>query len=137
MNSDRPVNDILIGDDEWIEFVDLEGRYDLAVEIDDCLTPISDLLECLERHCVAECCGFAAYDFTKKWVLNVTADLDHENLRCRIDDVIAEVSQKESSVLMSTRMNNLADRSVFLQLLKHIRDAVPRTPAQPGSGGNA
>ncbi len=58
--------DIQIADDAWIEYIDIEGRYDQATDIDALLDGLWPLICRLETHCVAGCCGMDAYDFTRE-----------------------------------------------------------------------
>ncbi|NUA31864.1 DUF6331 family protein [Cupriavidus basilensis] len=52
--------DISIGEDKWIPFIDLQGKYHDAVDIDEWLAPILPLLDWLETECIAGCCGIDA-----------------------------------------------------------------------------
>ena len=52
--------DIQIGDDAWIEFISLDGRYEQAIDIDPLLGELWPLICLLETHCVADCCGMDA-----------------------------------------------------------------------------
>jgi hypothetical protein len=119
-------DDILIGDDKWIEFISLEGRYDQAVEVDQYLNGLWPLIEKLETHCVAGCCGFDAFDFTQDGIYQAL-----DNLNCHQLLEACTVAQNliwsvESTVIVSTRMNNLADRHVFMQLLEHVENCIKK-----------
>lgn len=115
--------DIQIGEEEWIENIDIAGRYAQAVNIDEQLTGLWPLLDRLETHCVAGCCGFDAYDFTRAGIATALAELEPAQLRqLAAASVTARhgVAGVASEVMMSERMNNLAHKRVFLRLLEHV-----------------
>lgn len=121
----RHTNDIQIGPSRWIEFIDLDGRYDQAVPVDAVLAELSELWRAIELRCVAECCGFGAFDFTPEGIANATADMDVSALMKSLNGAIREVAALDSTVVVSTRLNNLADRKTLLDLLSHIRSCLP------------
>ena len=47
-------NDISIGKDKWITFVEPDGQQTRAIELDEILNPIEPFLNSLETECVAE-----------------------------------------------------------------------------------
>jgi hypothetical protein len=118
-------DDIFIGDDKWIKFIDLTGRYNMAVEIDRHLSPIIDFINSLETQCNAMCCGFDAFDFTPEGIAKSASKNDVRDLRRKFADVINVIDGLQAQVIVSSRMNNLADKTVFLQLLRHILDNIP------------
>lgn len=121
----RHTNDIQIGPSRWIEFIDLDGRYDQAVPVDAVLGELSALWRAIELRCVAECCGFGAFDFSPEGIADATADMDVSALRKSLNDAIRKVEALDSTVVVSTRLNNLADRKTLLDLLSHIRSCLP------------
>lgn len=121
----RHTNDIQIGPSRWIEFIDLDGRYDQAVPVDAVLAELSELWRALELRCVAECCGFRAFDFTPEGIANATADMDVSALRKSLNGAIREVAALDSTVVVSTLLNNLADRKTLLDLLSHVQSCLP------------
>jgi hypothetical protein len=112
--------DIQIGDDAWIEFIDLDGRYDQAVDIDALLGELWQLICRLETHCVAGCCGMDAYDFTREGIAMAMLELDRAQLHAACAQARAAVAAVDSDVLTSATMNHVADKRVFLQLLEHL-----------------
>ena len=116
--------DIQIGDDAWIEFIDLEGRYDQAIDIDALLDGLWPLICRLETHCVAGCCGMDAYDFTCDGVATALLELDRAQLHAACATAKAAVTAAASDVLTSATMNHFADKRVFLQLLAHLDDCI-------------
>ena len=116
--------DIRIGDDAWIEFIDLDGRYDRAVDIDGLLGELWPLICRLETHCVAGCCGIDAYDFTREGVATALLELDCAHLHAACAAAKAAVTAAASEVLKSAAMNHFADKRVFLQLLEHLDECI-------------
>ena len=112
--------DIQIGDDAWIEFIDLDGRYDQAVDIDALLGELWPLICRLETHCVAGCCGMDAFDFTRESIAAALLELDRAQLHAACAQARGAVAAAAGDVLTSNTMNHVADKRVFLQLLAHI-----------------
>ena len=112
--------DIRIGDDAWIEFIDLDGRYDRAVDIDGLLGELWPLICRLETHCAAGCCGMDAFDFTRESIAAALLELDRAQLHAACAQARGAVAAAAGDVLTSNTMNHVADKRVFLQLLAHI-----------------
>lgn len=112
--------DIQIGDDAWIEFIDLDGRYEQAIDIDPLLGELWSLICLLETHCVAGCCGMDAYDFTREAVETALLEVDRAQLHAACAQAHSAVAAAASDVLLSNTMNHYADKRVFLQLLDHL-----------------
>jgi hypothetical protein len=113
-------NDISIGSDQWIEWIDISGKQDNAVEIDSIILTMADLWNNLETQCVAGCCGIDAFDFRPEEVRKAGTEFDIETLRKQAQDIEAEVQSLDSEVLVSTRLNNYFHRDVFIKLLQHL-----------------
>ena len=111
---------IQIGDDAWIDFIDLDGRYDQAIDIDALLGELWPLICRLETHCVAGCCGMDAFDFTQAGIAAALLELDRAQLHAACAQARSAVAAAASDVFMSNTMNHMADKRVFLQLLEHI-----------------
>jgi hypothetical protein len=116
--------DIQIGDDAWIEFIDLDGRYTQASDIDALLGELWPLICRLETHCVAGCCGMDAYDFTRQGVATALLELDRAHLHAACMAAKEAVTAAASDVLTSATMNHFADKGVFLQLIEHLDDCI-------------
>ena len=117
-------DDILIGGDKWIEFISLEGRYNQALSIDHYLDGLWPLIQKLETQCVAACCGFDAFDFTEEAIREAVCDMDCNQLLVVLAEAKNNIELIDSEVLVSTRMNNLADKKVMVQLLHHIEHCI-------------
>ena len=117
-------DDIQIGDDAWIEWISLDGRYEQAVDIDPLLGELWPLICLLETHCVADCCGMDAYDFTREAVNTALLELDRAKLHAACAQAHSAVAAAASDVLLSNTMNHYADKRVFLQLLEHLDECI-------------
>ena len=115
---------IQIGDDAWIEFIDLDGRYAQASDIDALLGELWPLICRLETHCVAGCCGMDAYDFTREGVATALLELDRAQLHAACMAAKEAVTAAASDELTSATMNHYADKRVFLQLLEHLDECI-------------
>ena len=112
--------DIQIADDAWIEFIDIAGRYDQAIDIDALLGELWQLIYLLETHCVAGCCGMDAYDFTREGIATALLELDRAQMHAACAAAKEAVAAAASDVFTSATMNHVADKRVFLQLLDHL-----------------
>ena len=116
--------DIQIADDAWIEYIDIAGRYDQAIDIDALLDGLWPLICRLETHCVAGCCGMDAYDFTREGVATALLKLDRAQLHAACAAARIAVAATASDVLLSNTMNHYADKRVFLQLIEHLDECI-------------
>jgi len=116
--------DIQIADDAWIEYIDIAGRYDQAIDIDALLDGLWPLICRLETHCDSGCCGMDAYDFTREGVATALLELDCAHLHAACVASRIAVAATASDVLLSNTMNHYADKRVFLQLLAHLDECI-------------
>lgn len=119
-------NDISIGEDCWITFGDTED-FSRAVEIDPYLAPILPFLESLEVVCVAGCCGIDAFCLWPEEIEKATAAMGENQrqlLATNLMGVHDEIDRLSSDTLCSTRINQCFPKSVFMELLAHIRGVV-------------
>lgn len=117
-------DDIPTGESSWIEFIDLANRQSEAVEIDHLLVNLLPFFEALEQHCVAECCGFDAFDFYPNTIASAAAKMNLKDLHGTLRKAIREVEALETTIIVSTRINNYSDKKTFLALLSHIQSCV-------------
>lgn len=121
-------DDIPIGDGLWIDFVKLEGRYHEAVEVDPLLVDLLPLWQGLERHCEAACCGFDAFDFSPNAIASARRGMNTSDLIRLLSNAIRAIEALETTVVVSRRLNNFADKKTFLALLKHLRACIQSRP---------
>lgn len=113
-------NDISVGQDQWITFVNVEGRQSTAVDIDPLLTPMNDFLDRLETTCVAGCCGIDAFDLWPEHIQRAAAESGDTALPRKLLELKAFIDENPADCFVSTRLNNYFDRGVLLQVLDHI-----------------
>lgn len=120
-------NDICIGKDAWIAFGDLADGQSRAVEIDPHLAPVLPFIESLETACVAECCGIDAFLLLREEIQGAAAS----NARRELDEWLAKftavaklIGALPCDTVVSTRMNQYFRKSVFLEVLAHIRRTI-------------
>lgn len=89
---------------------------------------LSAIWQKLEQHCVADCCGFDAFDFNPEAIALAAAEMDLSNLHRSLNNTILKIEALETTVIMSTRLNSLADKKTFLAILMHIQSCIPSAP---------
>ena len=115
-------NDISIGKDEWIAFIDVIGRQDKAVSIDDMLAPLDLFWKALETECVAACCGIDAFALWPEDIRRASVVTDEKLLADALASLHQFVERSASGVFVSQRLNNYFDRQVLLRIIDHIQE---------------
>lgn len=110
---------IRISKTQWIKRVDSDDS-EQHLEIDQFMGSFKDLLNRLEVHCVADCCGFDAFSFWKEDIKSVSAKMDKKSILADIKKLKAIVQDSEITTLQSSRLNEILHQSVFIKLLNHI-----------------
>jgi len=127
-------NDISIGQDRWIGFGDLAGGQARAVQIDPHLAPVMPFIEGLEKECVADCCGIDAFRLWPEEIEKAAATLSQlelEKLASDLASVHSEIERLPCDTIVSTRINQYFRKTVFLEVLTHIRNVVENVQAKP------
>jgi hypothetical protein len=117
-------NDISIGKDKWITFIELGGRQSSAIELDGILRPIEPFLNSLETECVAACCGIDAYALWPEDIARAAKQSGIPDLSESIDVARQRIVDTRGDSFVSHRMNNYFDRQTLLQLVDHIAHCV-------------
>ena len=113
---------ISIGKDKWIEWVEFDSQNVDLFEIDSLLKPTEKLWKALETECVVECCGIDALGFWEEDIERATNEMDKNILRHNLSELEKQLAELEATVLISSMLNQLIDKCVFIQLIKHILD---------------
>ena len=127
MLHDEHKNDIRVGENEWIAFIDLSGRYQSAINIDHIIHKTSGLWNSLETECVAGCCGIDAFSFYPEDIISAISDTNNPQLATLIQETINEIERLPTTVVVSNRLNNYADKAVFIALLNHLLKVITST----------
>lgn len=112
---------ISIGENKWIKWVGFDSKKDNEIiEIDNILKPTIDFWDGLETQCVAECCGIDAFSFWEDDIEQSINNLDKTELINNLRDVKSELINTSKTIVSSSRLNNLLDKRVFIELIDHI-----------------
>jgi len=120
--STPPKNAILLGAGQWIEHIDLTGRYESAVNVDLLLMDLESMWSALETECVADCCGIDAFDFSAENIANAASKLNNAEVCIKIERLRTQLGALGADVFVSKRLNNYCDRAVFEALLNHLQN---------------
>lgn len=113
-------NDISIGKDKWITFVELDGGQCSAIELDEILKPIEPFLNSIETECEAACCGVDAYTLWPEHIATAAQHSDRDDLQRRFNAVRSRIAETNGDTFVSHRMNNFFHRATLVQLFNHI-----------------
>lgn len=119
-------DDISIGHDEWIHFVDITGRTANAANIDPLIQPMEAFWRKLEVNCVTECCGINAHSFWAKDIWNAVRNCEDPDLKQKLADLRKHVDSFSVECVCSEILNEYLDRTMFSKLLDHIIATVNR-----------
>ena len=89
-------------------------------EVDVLLTTSFDFFDELEIVCMAECCGIGAFSFDPTDIITASNDLDKSKLVEDFERAIRKLNYRTEKTIVSSRLNNLFDKSTFIHLLEHI-----------------
>jgi len=119
--------DISIGEDEWITWIEFDVESANPKDIDTFLEPTKEFWKHLEIDCVAECCGIDAFSFWNDDIQNAVDKAGTPNLNVLFKEIISQVELLTDEVIMSTQLNQLMNRDMFLKLLKHLTKNIKST----------
>ena len=89
-------DDLIIGENRWITFVQHDWRNVNRVDVDDILDPLFPLFDRLESDCIAECCGLEAFCFLPEKIAAASSDLDLNEVREWLSIAIGEIARMTS-----------------------------------------
>lgn len=122
--------DISIAENNWIKWIEFDPMDDNAIlEIDNLLEPTFDFWEGLETHCVAECCGIDAFAFWKEDIIR-SSNSDQTQLIIDFRNVKKELTKSNKTIVLSSKLNNLLDKGVFIKLIDHILTTIETSRAK-------
>ena len=113
-------NDVYIGKDDWIKWIDIDDQKDKALNIDNYLISLDNLWRKLETECVAACCGIDAFDLTSDTLKKVIVGFDANILLTNLMTLSNDIDKLNSVVLVSQRFNNYFHKTMFKQILDHL-----------------
>jgi hypothetical protein len=112
-------NDISIGQDKWIKWVDWDSNA-VVRDIDFEIKTTEPFWKYLETQCVSACCGIDAYALWPEVILNAKTLLGNPNIKNEFVDLKEKIEVINENVVCSDYLNNLFDKNVFIQMLDHI-----------------
>lgn len=113
-------NDIYISEYEKIEWVGFDALSCELVDVDYIIAKHDSFWKALEIFCVAACCGLNAFRFYSDDIKNAAHHTDKELLKSDLSILKSNLISSEKAVVISSNLNNLVDKKVFIQLLDHI-----------------
>jgi hypothetical protein len=119
-------DDVSIGPDEWIRYVDISGRQSSHERIDAFILPMESFWAALETDCVAECCGIGAFDFWPQNIWEAVRKCNDPDLKTKLRALRRHLDNLSVDCVVSTVLNQWFDRTVFIKLLDHIIATVER-----------
>ena len=119
-------NDVSIGNDEWIRFVDITGRIENAANLDPLIRPMETFWRSLEVNCVSECCGINAHSFWPSDIWNAVRDCQDSGLKPKLTALRDHVAGLSVDCVYSEILNQYFDRTMFSKLLDHVIASVNR-----------
>jgi hypothetical protein len=122
--------DILIGEDEWIRFIELDGDQARAENLDSWIFPLNPFLQFLVLECVPECCGIDAYRFMPQDIREAASRSELDDLESKLLTLHDQACSLDSKCVVSSVMNQYFNRQVFIQLVEHLLATVRQIPPQ-------
>lgn len=113
-------DDVSIGRDEWIRFVDVTGRTERAANLDALILPMEAFWRALEVNCVSECCGINAHSFWPQDIWNAARSSRDPELRQKLSKLRQHVESLPADCVTSQILNQYFDRAMFARLLDHV-----------------
>lgn len=119
-------DDVSIGREEWIRFVDISGRTGGAANLDAQIRPMEPFWRALEVNCVSECCGINAHSFWPQDIWNAVRNCQDSELQPKLAALRRHVDSLSADCVYSGILNQYFDRTMFSKLLDHVIATVNR-----------
>lgn len=119
-------DDVSIGNDEWIRFVDIAGRTDNADILDRLIRSMESFRRSLKVHRVSECCGINAHGFWPQDIWNAVRNCHDSALKTKLTSLRSSAADLSADCVYSQILNQNFDRFVFCRLLDHVIATVIR-----------
>ena len=113
-------SDIHIGETERIRWVEFDISNNDLFDVDYIIAKHDDFWTFLQIFCVPDCCGLDAFRFYSEDIVNASKNVDKEALRQDLSKLKIDILKSGKAIISSDRLNNLADKTVFIKLLNHI-----------------
>ncbi len=110
---------ISIGENKRIVWVELNEE-ETPFELDGFLSTTQTFWKLLETECVSACCGIDAFSLWQSNIENANKVLNNPNIKTEFEKLRLQVSQRHEKVVVSSYLNQLFDKDVFLQVIDYI-----------------
>jgi hypothetical protein len=120
--ADESKSDIHIGETERIHWVEFDTSSNDLFEIDYIIAKHNDFWTFLQIFCFPDCCGLEAFRFYPDDINNAASHIDKELLKSDLSKLKIDLLSSDKDIIISSRLNNLVDKTVFLRLIDHITD---------------
>ena len=113
-------SDIHIGETERIHWVEFDASSNDLFDVDYIVGKYDDFWTFLQIFCVPDCCGLDAFRFYPNDIVNAASHIDKGALKQDLSKLKLELVDSDKEIIISSRLNNLVDKNVFIKLLDHI-----------------
>ena len=118
--ADEHKSDIHIGETERIHWVEFDTSSNDLFNVDYIIAKHDDFWTFLQIFCVPDCCGLDAFRFYPDDIVNASNHIDKQVLKDDLVKLKLDLCRSDKDIVISSRLNNLVDRTVFIRLLDHI-----------------
>lgn len=115
------LKDISIGQDKWIKWIEPDQNT-IAFAIDAEIKPTEQLWRFLETQCVSACCGIDAFGLWPDDLKKAKTLLANPTIKQEFIDLKEKIMIIDKKVISSSLINNVFDKSVFIELVDHVID---------------
>jgi hypothetical protein len=115
-------SDLHIGETERIHWVEFDTSSNDLIDVDYIVAKHDDFWTFLQIFCVPDCCGLDAFRFYPEDIKNAAIHVDKELLKSDLARLKNDLLSSDKEIIISSRLNNLVDKGVFIRLLYHITD---------------
>jgi Family of unknown function (DUF6331) len=117
---DENKSDIHIGETERIHWVEFDTSSNDLIDVDYIIAKHDDFWTFLQIFCVPDCCGLDAFRFYPDDIANASNHVDKKLLKDDLSKLKQNLLSSDKNIIISSRLNNLVDKAVFIKLLDHI-----------------
>lgn len=115
--------DIDIGEGKVIQWIGWDADVVEVYDVDDLLEPNNVFWLELETVCVPMCCGLHAFDWTSDGIKKASAKSNVSEIKLILTSAINVLEKRNEKVVCFSRLNQLFDRIVFINLLQHLKSS--------------
>lgn len=112
-------DDISIDKDKWITCIALDHTQAI-LDIDAFLEPTISFWKYLETNCVSACCGIEAFALWPEDIKHAKQQMNDLHIKQKFEKLKYDLLEQSETQLISSYLNNLFHKTVFIQLINHI-----------------